>query len=143
MYEGAGLVKCEMWRGVVERGPFLRGGSTPGPPGGGGVVCCAGGGGGAARGAPGGGGGGGGGVGGHFGAPHVHMTDAWGIADGYHDALGEWRVLSTATREALRRAMGAEGDAPPPAPVIVGRAGERVDIAAPARLVLGDGAALA
>ena len=70
------------------------------------------------------------------------MTDPWGIADGYHDALGEWRVLSTATREALRRAMGAEGDAPPPAPVIVGRAGERVDIAAPARLVLEDGAAL-
>src|SRR5216117_2445978 len=70
------------------------------------------------------------------------MTGAWGIADGYHDALGEWRVLSTATREALRRAMGAEGDAPPPAPVIVGRAGERVDIAAPARLVLEDGAAL-
>jgi len=59
------------------------------------------------------------------------MTDPWGIADGYHDALGAWRVLSPATREALRRAMGAEGDAPPPAPVIVGRAGERVDIRRP------------
>src|SRR5439155_7221483 len=110
---------------------------APGPPGTGG-----GGGGGGARPGPPGRGGGGGGGGALGGPPHVHMTDPWGIADGYHDALGEWRVLSTATREALRRAMGAEGDAPPPAPVIVGRAGERVDIAAPARLVLEDGAAL-
>ena len=70
------------------------------------------------------------------------MTDAWGIADGYHDAFGEWRVPSPTTREALRRAMGAEGDAPPPAPVIVRRAGERIDIPEPTRLILEDGAEL-
>jgi len=67
------------------------------------------------------------------------MTDAWGIADGYHDAFGEWRVPSPTTREALLSAMGAEGDAPPPAPVIVRRAGERIEIPEPARLVLEDG----
>ncbi|HEV8586510.1 MAG TPA: 4-alpha-glucanotransferase [Methylomirabilota bacterium] len=70
------------------------------------------------------------------------MTDVWGIADGYHDAFGEWRVPSPATREALRRAMGAEGEAPPPAPVLVRRAGESIDIPEPARLVLEDGAAI-
>jgi 4-alpha-glucanotransferase len=70
------------------------------------------------------------------------MTDAWGIADGYHDAFGEWRVPSPATREALRRAMRAEGDAPPPAPLIVRRTGERVEIPERARLVLEDGTEL-
>src|SRR5204863_237968 len=38
---------------------------------------------------------------GHFGAPHLQMTDAWGIADGYHDAFGEWRAPTPATHEAL------------------------------------------
>jgi 4-alpha-glucanotransferase len=70
------------------------------------------------------------------------ITDAWSIADGYEDALGVWRPLAPATRAALRRAMGAEGDAPPPAPVRVVRAGERIDVPRPARLVLEDGAAL-
>jgi len=70
------------------------------------------------------------------------MTDAWGIAHGYHDAFGEWRTLSPTTRETLRRAMGAEGDAPPPPPVLVRRAGERIEIPAPARLVLEDGGTL-
>ena len=70
------------------------------------------------------------------------MTDPWGIADGYHDAFGNWRVPSPTTRESLRRAMGAEGDAPPPAPLLVRRAGERIEIPAPARLVLEDGATL-
>src|SRR5262249_51460044 len=70
------------------------------------------------------------------------MTDSWGIADGYHDAFGEWRTLSPTTREALRRAMGAEGDAPPPPPVLVRRAGERIEIPASARLVLEDGGEL-
>jgi 4-alpha-glucanotransferase len=68
--------------------------------------------------------------------------DPWGIADGYDDAFGERRVPSPATREALRRAMGAEGDAPPPAPVLVRRAGQRIDIPEPSRLVLEGGAAL-
>ena len=70
------------------------------------------------------------------------MTDSWGIADGYHDAFGEWRAPTPPTREALLRAMGAEGEAPPPAPVIVRRAGERIEVPARARLVLEDGAAL-
>jgi 4-alpha-glucanotransferase len=70
------------------------------------------------------------------------VTDAWGIAEGYHDAFGEWRVPSPATREALLRAMGAEGDAPPPAPVIVRSPGQRIEIPEPARLVLEDGAVL-
>ena len=70
------------------------------------------------------------------------MTDAWGIADGYHDAFGEWREPTPATHEALVRAMGAEGEAPPPAPIIVRRAGERIEVPARARLVLEDGAAL-
>lgn len=70
------------------------------------------------------------------------MTDAWGIADGYHDAFGEWRVPSRQTREALRHAMRAEGDAPPPAPVIVRRAGERIDIPERVRLALEDGTEL-
>src|SRR5438445_13095284 len=38
--------------------------------------------------------------------------------------------------------MGAEGDAPAPAPVIVRRAGERIDIPEPTRLILEDGAEL-
>src|SRR3989442_4105653 len=38
--------------------------------------------------------------------------------------------------------MGAQGDARPPGPVIVRRGGERVDLPAPARLVLEGGAAL-
>src|SRR6267143_1324480 len=70
------------------------------------------------------------------------MTNPWGIADGYHDAFGEWRVPTPATRAALLRAMGAEGEAPPPATVIVRRAGERIEVPGPARLVLEDGAAL-
>jgi len=70
------------------------------------------------------------------------MTDAWGIADGYHDAFGEWRVPSPTTREALRRAMRAEGEAPPPAPLIVRHAGERIEIPERARLVLEDGGEL-
>jgi hypothetical protein len=64
------------------------------------------------------------------------MTDPWGIADGYHDAFGEWRTLSPATREALRQAMGAEGDAPPPPPLLVQRAGEPIEIPTPGRLIL-------
>jgi 4-alpha-glucanotransferase len=70
------------------------------------------------------------------------MTDPWGIADGYHDAFGEWRTLSPATREALRHAMGAEGDAPSPPPLLVQRAGEPIAIPTPARLILEDGATL-
>jgi 4-alpha-glucanotransferase len=70
------------------------------------------------------------------------MMDAWGIADGYHDAFGTWRAPSPTTRETLRRAMGAEGDAPPPPPVLVRRVGEPIDVPAPAQLGLEDGRVL-
>src|SRR5688500_20373857 len=66
-------------------------------------------------------------------------TDAWSIADGYEDALGVWRPLAPSTRAALRAAMGAEGDAPPPAPVMVVRSGERHVIEQRAHDALEDG----
>ena len=69
-------------------------------------------------------------------------TDAFSIADGYEDALGVWRPLASGTRAAIRAAMGAEGDAPPPARVIVVRTGERRDIAGRGRIVLEDGQTL-
>ncbi len=69
-------------------------------------------------------------------------TDAFSIADGYEDALGVWRPLAPRTRAALRAAMGAEGNAPPPAHVIVARTGERRNIAGPGRIVLEDGRTL-
>jgi 4-alpha-glucanotransferase len=70
------------------------------------------------------------------------MTDAWGIADGYEDAHGTWQPLSTTTREALRHAMGADAAVPPPAPVMVRRAGEAIVVPEPAQLVLEDGTCL-
>jgi 4-alpha-glucanotransferase len=70
------------------------------------------------------------------------MTDAWSIADGYEDALKVWRPLAADTRAALRAAMGADGEAPPPARVIVVRTGERHDLDGPGRVVLEDGRTL-
>lgn len=67
------------------------------------------------------------------------MTDAWSIADGYEDALGVWHPLAPATRAALRAAMGAEGDEPPPARVMVVRAGQRRAVPGPGRIALEDG----
>ena len=69
-------------------------------------------------------------------------TDRWSIADGYEDALGVWRPLSAGTRSAIRAAMHAEGDGPPPARVMVIRAGERRPVRGPARVTLEDGASL-
>jgi 4-alpha-glucanotransferase len=70
------------------------------------------------------------------------VTDAWSIADGYEDARGVWHPLAPATRAALRTAMGAEGEAPPPARVMVVRAGERRAVPTPARIALEDGGRL-
>jgi 4-alpha-glucanotransferase len=61
-------------------------------------------------------------------------TDAWSIADGYEDALGVWRPLAPRTRAAIRAAMSAEGEAPPPARVIVVRAADRRQVAGPGRI---------
>jgi 4-alpha-glucanotransferase len=69
-------------------------------------------------------------------------TDAFSIVDGYEDALGVWRPLAPRTRAALRAAMGAEGNAPPPPRVIVVRTGERRAIAGRGRIVLEDGRTL-
>jgi 4-alpha-glucanotransferase len=72
------------------------------------------------------------------------LTDAWGIAEGYEDALGVWHTLPESTRAALRRAMGVEedDDEPAPSPVRVLRPGDDRALAAPARLTLEDGAVL-
>ena len=40
--------------------------------------------------------------------------DAWGVAAGYHDYAGHWRVAPAETIEAIHRAMGAAGQEPPP-----------------------------
>jgi 4-alpha-glucanotransferase len=71
------------------------------------------------------------------------VTDAWSIADGYEDSLGVWRPLAPSTRAALRAAMGAEGDQPPTARVMVMRAGERRAVAGPGCIVLEDGGTMA
>jgi len=63
-------------------------------------------------------------------------TDAWSIADGYEDALGVWRPVSAESRRAVRAAMSAEGDAPPPGRVLVVRAGEAHGIDGPGRITL-------
>jgi 4-alpha-glucanotransferase len=72
----------------------------------------------------------------------ISRTDAWSITDGYEDALGVWRPLAPRTHTALRAAMGADGEAPPPARVIVVRAGDRREVAGPGRIELEDGGAL-
>jgi 4-alpha-glucanotransferase len=66
-------------------------------------------------------------------------ADAWSIADGYEDALGVWRPLAPRTRAAIRAAMGAEGDHPPPAPVMVVRTGDRRAVAGRGRIILENG----
>lgn len=72
-------------------------------------------------------------------------TDAWGIYDGYCDALGEWRQTGKERRNAILRAMGAHdpADRPPDdAPVRVVVAGQTSDLAEPSELSLEDGTVL-
>jgi 4-alpha-glucanotransferase len=73
--------------------------------------------------------------------PHA---DPWAIDDGYYDALGVWRDTSADTRRAILAAMGADPDAPPPAPapVRVVRAGETDAAGARGTLTLEDGRVL-
>jgi 4-alpha-glucanotransferase len=63
-------------------------------------------------------------------ARRVAAADAWGITDGFVDALGRWRPTSPETRRALLAAMGADPDlpGPAPAPVQVVRAGSRAPL---------------
>src|SRR5688572_23954980 len=68
------------------------------------------------------------------------VSDAWGVDDGYWDALGDWHDTSTETREALRAVMGE------PAPsrhVRVVHLGEQAALDAPGQLTLEDGSELA
>jgi 4-alpha-glucanotransferase len=70
--------------------------------------------------------------------------DAWGIEDGYIDTRGAWHATRPETRAALRGAMDAEGDAPPPGKeiLVVRRGGTLPDVGGPAELTLEDGATL-
>ena len=72
-------------------------------------------------------------------------TDAWGIDDGYEDALGVWRQTPPATRLALLRSMGVDPsaqNAPPAAPVRVIRPHQVFPLEGPAELMLEDGTVL-
>jgi len=72
-------------------------------------------------------------------------ADAWGIDEGYEDALGAWRATAPVTRRAILAAMGVTDDAaaPPRAGgVRVLRAGGRGAPVPPGELVLEDGTAL-
>lgn len=48
--------------------------------------------------------------------PRAGRQDAWGLVDGYEDGFGRWMALPEPTRRRLIAAMGADPDAPPPAP---------------------------
>ena len=70
------------------------------------------------------------------------VSDAWGVDDGYWDALGQWHETSAETAAALRSTMGAtEGvEAPEPRhPLRVTHLGERAPVDSPGELTLEDG----
>lgn len=70
------------------------------------------------------------------------VSDAWGVDDGYWDALGDWHETSAETAAALRATMGAtEGvEAPEPLhPLRVTHLGERAPVDGPGELTLEDG----
>lgn len=70
-------------------------------------------------------------------------TDPWGIDSGYHDVDDRWHPVEGATRDALRTAMRASGEAPPAGPPLrFVVAGTRLDLEGPHRLVAEDGADL-
>ena len=71
-------------------------------------------------------------------------TDAWGIDDGYFDALGVWRDTSPSTHEAIVAAMGGDPNEPPPTTpsVVVLRAGATTATPARGDLTLEDGRVL-
>jgi 4-alpha-glucanotransferase len=68
--------------------------------------------------------------------------DRWGIDDGYEDALGVWHETPDRTRQAILRAMGAEGPARLGGGVLVQTPERRVRLRERAELVLEDGTAL-
>jgi 4-alpha-glucanotransferase len=69
-------------------------------------------------------------------------TDAWGIVDGFHNAVGEWVPTPAESRRAVLAAMGEDPDDPRPptaAPVHVVREGEALDLGGAGELALEDG----
>ena len=75
------------------------------------------------------------------------VSDAWGVDDGYWDALGGWHETSAETAAALREAMGslagaAEPGPTPEHPLRVVHLGEAAPIDAPGDLTLEDGTEL-
>ncbi len=58
------------------------------------------------------------------------QPDPWGVHPGYTDAGGTWRDAPPTAGRAIRRAMGADGDRPPPGPPLwIVADGERVQLA--------------
>jgi 4-alpha-glucanotransferase len=68
------------------------------------------------------------------------VSDAWGVDDGYWDALGEWHETSAETAGALRAVMGEPS---PTREVRVVHVGEEAPLDAPGQLTLEDGTELA
>ncbi|HYO60564.1 MAG TPA: 4-alpha-glucanotransferase [Actinomycetota bacterium] len=52
----------------------------------------------------------------------------WGVAPGYVDAREQWKETPRETTAAVLDAMGAEDDAPPESPVVVGHPGKDIDL---------------
>lgn len=74
--------------------------------------------------------------------PHV---DAWGIMDGYEDALHRWHCINPRTRATFRKAMGAKAvtrEPPKGNNVLLLRAGETRLLPQPAEVTLEDGTQL-
>jgi len=68
---------------------------------------------------------------------------AWGVDEGYHDAMGHWRTSPPATIEAVLLTMGASDDRPHPPgdePVLFLRPGESRGVGGPSLLRTEDGA---
>ena len=76
-------------------------------------------------------------------------TDAWGVTDGYEDALQTWRPTSERTRAAIHTAMNVDpaaasggGATASRSPVLVLRPGQVRALPRPAELTLEDGTRL-
>jgi len=67
---------------------------------------------------------------------------AWGIADGYHDATGRWIEPDPDVVRCAMAAMGAESPLPPPGPMLFAHPQEHIDVGEPAELLTEDGAVL-
>ncbi|HEX2235346.1 MAG TPA: 4-alpha-glucanotransferase [Actinomycetota bacterium] len=66
-------------------------------------------------------------------------ADAWGVASAYRDASGRARIAPEATVRALLGAMGAQGESPPQARVVVTRRGDAPRLPGAGAVVTEDG----